>query len=79
MKLIPPEGGRGFELLPPPSPGDLFFDMEGYLYFEPSGGLEYLFGVAWQDGDTPRYQCWWATSREEEAAAFRGLVDFIRD
>ncbi len=78
-ELIPPEGGRGFELLPPPSPGDLFFDMEGDPYFEPSGGLEYLFGVAWQDGDTPRYQSWWATSREEEAAAFRGLVDFIRD
>ncbi len=32
-----------------------------------------------EEGDTPRYQSWWATSREEEAAAFRGLVDFIRD
>ncbi len=49
-ELIRPEGGRGFELLPPPSPGDLFFDMEGDPYFEPSGGLEYLFGVAWRGG-----------------------------
>jgi predicted RecB family nuclease len=78
-ELIPPEGGRGFELLPPSSAGDLFFDMEGDPYFESSGGLEYLFGVAWKDDDTTRYRAWWATSREEEAEAFRGLVDFIRD
>src|SRR5206468_11486847 len=28
-KVLPVEPGRGFSLLPPPSPGHLFFDIEG--------------------------------------------------
>jgi len=36
---------RGFAALPPPSPGDLFFDVEGDPYALDDGGLEYLFGV----------------------------------
>lgn len=27
-ELLPPEAGRGFALLPDPSPGDIFFDIE---------------------------------------------------
>jgi uncharacterized protein len=45
-ELLPPAEENGFRLLPRPSEGDIFFDMEGFPYFEPSGGLEYLFGVA---------------------------------
>ena len=33
-RLLEPENERGFGLLPPPSPGDLFFDMEGDPFFE---------------------------------------------
>ena len=44
-ELLPPEPKRGFGLLPAPSPGDIFFDIEGYPFFEPSRGLEYLWGV----------------------------------
>ncbi|MBV8074389.1 MAG: TM0106 family RecB-like putative nuclease, partial [Candidatus Eremiobacteraeota bacterium] len=33
---------RGFGLLPPPDPGDVFFDMEGDPYYEIGKGLEYL-------------------------------------
>ena len=44
-RLLEPENERGLGLLPPPSPGDLFFDMEGDPFFEPAGGLEFLFGV----------------------------------
>ncbi|MBA3779864.1 MAG: hypothetical protein H0X16_11325, partial [Chloroflexi bacterium] len=35
---------RGLSILPPPSPGDLFFDIEGDPFAEDEG-LEYLFGV----------------------------------
>jgi uncharacterized protein len=38
------EAGRGFAALPPRSPGDVIFDLEGHPFFEPARGLEYLFG-----------------------------------
>ena len=38
-----PESRRGLALLPPPSPLDVYFDMEGYPLVD--GGLEYLFGA----------------------------------
>ena len=34
-RCSPPEPARGFELLPPPSDGDLFFDIEGDPFWEP--------------------------------------------
>jgi uncharacterized protein len=33
-KVLPPEPARGFELLPPPSEGDLFFDIEGDPFWD---------------------------------------------
>jgi uncharacterized protein len=48
-ELLTPEPKRGFGLLPAPSPGDIFFDIEGYPYFEPSAGLEYLWGIIYQE------------------------------
>ncbi|MGH9166123.1 MAG: TM0106 family RecB-like putative nuclease, partial [Acidimicrobiales bacterium] len=42
--IEPVEAGRGLCLLPPPSPGDLFFDIEGDP-FAGDDGLEYLLGV----------------------------------
>jgi predicted RecB family nuclease len=35
-ELLPPEEKRGFHLLPKPSEDDLFFDMEGDPFWEPS-------------------------------------------
>ena len=40
-KVLPAEPARGFELLPEPSFGDLFFDIEGDPFWEPGRGLEY--------------------------------------
>ena len=40
---------RGLASLPPPSPGDLFFDIEGDPYAL-DDGLDYLFGVLETDG-----------------------------
>ena len=45
---------RGLASLPPPSPGDLFFDIEGDPYAL-DDGLDYLFGVLETDGDVPRH------------------------
>ncbi|HEX9506128.1 MAG TPA: TM0106 family RecB-like putative nuclease, partial [Acidimicrobiia bacterium] len=72
---------RGWALLPEPSPGDLYFDMEGdpFALDDESGtGLEYLFGVNWiaANGE-PRYRAFWAHTRDEECAAFEAFVDFV--
>jgi uncharacterized protein len=71
------EPARGFAALPPRSPGDLVFDLEGHPFFEPARGLEYLFGILLLDGDEPRYQAFWAHDRDGERQAFEGLVDLI--
>jgi predicted RecB family nuclease len=77
MELLPldPEALRGFYRLPKPDPGDLFFDMEG----DPLelNGLEYLFGVYYQDGDEPKFQKFWAHNRNEERKAFEAFMDFV--
>jgi uncharacterized protein len=66
---------RGLALLPPPSENDVFFDMEGYPMVE--GGLEYLFGVSYDQGGELAFRDWWAHGREEERAAFEGFVDWV--
>ena len=43
VELLAAEPGKGFYRLPPPDPGDLFFDMEGDPLHP--DGLEYLFGL----------------------------------
>ncbi len=82
--LLPPAGEpvdpeRGLASLPPPSPGDLFFDIEGDPYaFE--DGLDYLFGVLETDG---RFHAFWSREDEGEFSlpaeqrAFERLIDFI--
>jgi len=77
--LVPPIPETGFALLPEPSPGDLFFDMEGNPFWDPKGGLEYLFGVLWQEGGGTRFQPFWARDRESERRAFEGLVDLVHE
>ncbi|MCU1379879.1 MAG: protein of unknown function, putative recB domain, partial [Acidimicrobiales bacterium] len=68
--------GRGLAALPPPSPGDLFFDMEGDPWAG-EGGLEYLFGVIEREGDGTRYHAFWAHDPVAERRAFEGLVDLL--
>lgn len=75
---------RGLTALPPPSIGDLFFDIEGARYYSEDGkeyGLQYLFGIvdtADRDGNgQPRYHRFWSFNRTEEKQAFQEIVDFI--
>jgi predicted RecB family nuclease len=68
-------GPRGFARMPPPSPHDLFFDMEGFPHVE--DGLEYLFGLYYLEEDKPVFKAFWAHSRAEERIAFEQWVDFV--
>ncbi len=70
---------QGLGLLPKPSLGDLFFDMEGDP-FVGDDGLEYLFGAVELDGDGGyEFHEFWAHSPTEEKRAFEELVDLIID
>lgn len=75
--LLPPSAENGFRLLPPPSAGDVFFDMEGYPFFDLDGGLEYLFGSVTADAGQIRFVPFRGTDREGERRAFEQFVDFI--
>lgn len=71
-RLLPPEPGKGFDLLPKPNRGDLFYDIEGDPHVD--GGLEYLHGL-WFDG---KFKAFWAHDRNAEAQALAELVEFLR-
>ncbi|MBV9103481.1 MAG: TM0106 family RecB-like putative nuclease, partial [Candidatus Eremiobacteraeota bacterium] len=85
-ELLPPaapeEPPRGLTLLPKPSPGDVFFDMEGDPYYDVAEGLEYLFGAYTHDLG---FRAFWGCDRGEgrwndrlaEKKAFEALVDFL--
>jgi predicted RecB family nuclease len=76
-ETLPPIAGFGLSRLPLPSPGDIFFDFEGDP-FVGDGGLEFLCGYLYSDGDGPeRYVGDWASNRQEERAAFERFVDFV--
>lgn len=72
FELRAPEPGKGFDLLPEPQPGDLFYDIEGDPHYE--GGLEYLHGI-WFDG---QFRAFWAHDHAAEATALEALFAFFR-
>ncbi|HSU39986.1 MAG TPA: TM0106 family RecB-like putative nuclease, partial [Polyangiaceae bacterium] len=89
--ILPPDAKPklvGLEALPEPTPGDLFFDLEGDAFVE-GGGLEYLFGLLelgeplLDDFTTrdapgePRYAGAWARNLADEKRAFETVVDRI--
>lgn len=67
---------RGLALLPPPSPHDIWFDMEGYPHIQ--GGLEYLFGATYLDPQGQmQFIDWWAHDRAQERKAFEDFIDWV--
>jgi predicted RecB family nuclease len=75
VKKIEPK--QGLAALPPPSPLDIFLDLEGDRLAE-KGGFDYLFGYAlFDDSGKEHYEALWALSRVEEKAAFERLIDLI--
>jgi predicted RecB family nuclease len=76
-EMLPVVENEGIACLPPPSPGDLFLDLEGDP-FARDGGREYLFGLGSVVGDGSwRYQSWWSFSDADERTAFEAVVDAI--
>jgi len=68
---------HGLLLLPEPSPGDLFFDLEGDPFIG-RGGREYLFGfVADDESGNSVYSSQWAVNADEEKRAFETFVDTV--
>lgn len=67
---------RGLAALPAPSPGDVFFDMEGDR-FVGIDGLEYLFG--WVEGGAAGapFRTLWAHDPAAEKAAFEMFIDTV--
>jgi uncharacterized protein len=68
---------HGLFLLPEPSLGDLFFDLEGDPFVGVSG-REYLFGFVCENlGGEPAYESRWALTADEEKQAFEWFVDRV--
>lgn len=70
---LEPRRAAGYALLPAPSRGDVFFDLEGDPYVG-RAGIEYLWG--WWSDDAG-YECVWAHDAEAERAALERFVDRI--
>jgi predicted RecB family nuclease len=86
--LFDADPGAGLERLPPPTPGDLFLDLEGDA-FAFGTGLDYLFGwvelgepmIGWSsrtEAGPPRYHARWARTPAEEKSAFVALMNRIK-
>lgn len=69
-KCLEPARAAGLALLPDPSPGDVFFDLEGDPYVG-AEGVEYLWG--WWTADRG-YECVWAHGPDEERAALEAFI-----
>jgi uncharacterized protein len=63
-------------VLPPASPNDIFFDMEGFPYFPEEGGLEYLFGSSHRDG---KFVAFFAHDRAQEKKALKEFIAFVTE
>ena len=77
-------------MLPEPSPGDLFFDMEGDPFFSSDevDGIEYLFGVIepgrTDAGGKPVFHAYWSieggtVTTPGERRAFEAFIDLVMD
>lgn len=85
VALVDPDGVAA--TLPPPDPGDIFFDFEGDpLWYDAAAagsdawGLEYLFGVVElpsEPGAEPVFRPFWAHSRAEEREALVAFLDYL--
>ena len=69
---------KGFNRLPEPDAGDLYFDFEGDPYYQ-GGGLEYLFGIVYQENGQWTYKAFWALDHKQERKAYDEFMRFIID
>lgn len=76
FKLKPQRVGHGFNLLPPPSEGDIFYDIEGDPFLE-QGGLDYLHGIYFFDKEVMKYRNFWIHDLSQEKGAIEKIIDFF--
>ena len=77
FELLPLEPKLGLCMLPAPSEGDIFFDLEGDPFIG-EHGLEYLFGYSYLEGQQElRHEAHWALDRAQEKEAFERFIDFV--
>lgn len=77
FELLPVIPETGLCILPEPSEGDIFFDIESDA-FVGEHGIEYLFGYTYRDADGNwEYTADWAFDRDREKAIFERFVDFV--
>ncbi len=75
VREIDPSSGRlGLSMLPPASPNDVYFDIEGFPLAD--GGLEYLLGVVHLDSGKSEFLDWWAHDSAQEKRAFEAFIDW---
>ena len=85
--LVP---NQGLLMLPEPSPGDLFFDIEGDPFFSSDevDGIEYLFGVIepgrMDAAGQPAFHAFWSieggtVTTNGERRAFEAFIDLVTD
>jgi predicted RecB family nuclease len=77
--LQPIEEGKGLAALPPPSPGDIFLDLEAVPYAFDTG-LEYLVGyatVAEEPGAEASYSSFWSFDPSAEKEALEQLIRMV--
>jgi uncharacterized protein len=79
FELLGVEPGRGLARLPQPTPGDVFFDIEGHPFYEPGRSLEYLFGLVYEEGGQRVFRPLWAHDRDGEKRMLEALVDFLHE
>ncbi|ANP46072.1 TM0106 family RecB-like putative nuclease [Candidatus Viadribacter manganicus] len=79
FEVLPITPGQGLALLPEPSAGDIFLDLEGAGYVPPNG-REFLFGYVYaNDADKHDYRGVWAITPAQEQAAFEAFMDFVAE
>lgn len=74
-----PVYGHGFELLPPPDEGDVYFDFEGHPFWHADHDLFFLAGLYNQVEGTWTYDARWAHDLDEQSRMIDSLVDFFND
>ena len=74
-KILTPKNA-GLALLPPASPLDVFFDIEGFPLVD--GGLEYLWGNTYFDEHGRRqFKDFWAHNPAQEKLAFKAFIEWV--
>lgn len=77
-KILPHDSNKkmGLSLLPPSSPLDIYFDIEGFPLED--GGLEYLWGLTYFDKNNVRqFKDFWAHNKKEEKESFKAFIEWV--